>query len=181
MSGFRLPDSMGGHRVKVLEGNFYNDGDTFMWKLIVEAGDESFPMFLPPTVLVEVAPPLPPPEPPLGTLLRDNEGCIWERDDPTDKRLAHWFNGGNELITWEKLWARGPLARMIPDPADTAPELPWHLGCRSRTASVYKPRPILDDSMQLVIEVERNDYTADEAEQIAAAILRAAREARAAT
>jgi hypothetical protein len=130
---------------------------------------------VPHTAVTVVTPPLPE-EPPLGTLLRDKDGCVWERDDPTDKRLAHWFNGGNELITWEKLWARGPLARMVPDPADTAPDLPFS---RNVADGAWLEVSLSAKPGYVSIAADRVEIEASLLGDFAAAILRAVREGRA--
>lgn len=82
---------------------------------------------------------------------------------------------GRDDMDWAHITSRyGPLRRLIPDPADDAPALPWHIDSCGVSARVHldsgNPRLVC-------IEVVDNGYTPDEARQIAAAILRGVREA----
>jgi hypothetical protein len=62
----------------------------------------------------------------------------------------------------------------VPDPAANAPTLPWSIGSCERNAWVYTPKP----EGVIYIEVGAADYTPGEVEQIAVALLTAARRCR---
>lgn len=119
--------------------------------------------------LTEVKPP--PPEPDPLTVVIDRHGMAWQREAGTGS--PDWLSLGDHM-TWQALNAeRGPLTRLIPDPADDAPALPWTLDSCRRSASVGTPK-----HGTVVVDVPGIDYTPGELEQIARALLAAARAAR---
>lgn len=117
--------------------------------------------------------PLPPAkEPPSGGAAA-TEFSVWLRS------FKGWFDGfGNvevsEFLTWEQLNAKHPEVRELTYavPLD-APALPWSLGSCQMTASVE-----VTGSGFIDILTDSGPYTADEAEQIARAVLAAVRAAR---
>lgn len=138
------------------------------------------------TVALEVLAPPPPTEPEEGFVGRAGD-MLWERDDRPERDGdvtpgEHWWTTGNEnAFTWAELRVRlrelgHQLTRLIPDPADDAPALPWS---GSGPAS-YRPHIHIDGDQpgRLCISVPDDDYSPDEAETIASVIWRAAREAR---
>lgn len=122
------------------------------------------------TVALEVLEqPSPPPEPTDGYYL-DRDEDVWQRVDDEDSE-GHWRYG-----TLRRHWAtlnqdHGPLKRLILDPADSAPALPWTLGHQLDRIGVT-------DNNLVWVNLRPDYHTPEEAELRAAAILRAAREAR---
>lgn len=124
------------------------------------------------TRLTEVKPPLPL-EPSADSVVLDRDGDAWQRDPsgPEGPDGERWVGTASPVrLTWERLNNRyGPLRRLVPDPADDAPELPWTLGThKDRIAATYNGL--------VWIFLEPGYHSPEEARLRAAAILRAARE-----
>lgn len=89
----------------------------------------------------EVKPQLEPPDGFIG-MIGDE---VWERDDLAEQEGdagegEHWWRMGDaKAHTWADVAQRAPegLIRLVPDPADDAPELPWS---------------ILDGDLRLLVE-----------------------------
>jgi hypothetical protein len=180
VSRFKLSDWLGG-QVYDANGDFPAHMDHEQIELIVpELGNVWFPA----EFLTEVPPPAPP-EPPHGTVLRKNRpfASVWECINEPEQHNGdhHWFTVGGRQhpqgwsgYTWEEVWThiyRGYTV-LVPDPAADA-VLPFALGSCQRSAKVY----VLDGG-RVSLAIENEWYTPEEAERIAAAILRAAREAK---
>lgn len=119
-----------------------------------------------------VKPPLPE-EPPAGSVVLDRDGDAWTHKAGDDRR---WECHGLEA-DWDHLNNRyGPVVLMVPDPVASAPELPFALGSCERSAMVSAT-----EGGRVSLAIENEWYTPDEADRIGYAILRAAREARAAS
>jgi len=183
---YRLPDELGGLPVTVTTKGI---GDTELWAVVVDAGDESFPMWLPPTVLVEVLPP----EPPNQSVVLLTDGVhlfdVWARNDYEGYANGkHWYLCGfQDARTWadicEAAKGRGQtLSQLIPDPADSA----------NRESRITIPTSRADQKLHIAppdgdgyIPVSLTTYgrpaliNAEGAQAAAAVLLRNAREARA--
>lgn len=84
------------------------------------------------TVALEVLePPGLPPESPNGTVYVNGPLLMWTREDAVDVDQGRWwgtYHDGHE--SWEvvaPIVAQPGWVRHIPDPADTAPALPWNM------------------------------------------------------
>lgn len=132
------------------------------------------------TVPVEMATevsPLVPPEPPNGTVMSDGTSVVIRCDDADDPEGRWWGDGWTEFERWHAIGsnlATQGWQRYVPDPAATAPALPWRLGSCERNAWVYMPKP----EGEIYLDIGAADYTPGEVEQIATALLTAARRCR---
>lgn len=182
MSQYRLPDRLGGIPVTVVDKGPNESGT---WRVIVNLEEESFPIWLPPSVLVEI----PAPEPANGFVgICDRD--VWQRDDePEEDRSfpagSHWWRTGVlEPYTYAQMLTTlngRTMTRLIPDPADSV-----------RDSRITIPTAVANVKLQIewptgdgYIPVHLGDFgraliSADGAEQAAAVLLRNAREARAA-
>jgi hypothetical protein len=119
--------------------------------------------------VLEVPEPPIPPEPVDGYYL-DQDGDLWRHRDGDDPGWYQGSDGGP--YDWAELnrtWA--PLVRLIPDPADSAPTLPWLDGGDEVKTDLNFVTPVW-------IVIKAGWHSIEEAEEIAAAILRGVREAR---
>lgn len=144
MTTYRLPDWLGGHKCRSV-----NEGDK---EVLVEIDQyESHRIIVPRDLLTEVKPPLPP-EPEDGYVGRAGR-FVWERDDRAEQQGEagpgkHWWRPGDDrTYTWEAVHeintnAGADLVRLVADPADDAPELPW---------------AIVDGEMRLLVEAAGKD------------------------
>jgi hypothetical protein len=126
-----------------------------------------------------VKPPLPE-EPPNGTVI-SNGVDAWIRCDDENGGDSNWYLTGNKQAwTWEEMQP-GVLGlewkHYVPDPVVSAPELPFREACGEIQANT--PGYGMHNPVRIAIACDF--YTADDAEQIGLAILRAAHEARAAS
>lgn len=119
-------------------------------------------------------PPSLPEEPPNRSVVLDRGGDAWQRNGDGEWELP----GVDGQHTWAYLNERyGPLRRLVPDPSDDAPELPWFQKSEA-AADVEDQVDITPTSRKVWIAWDPAAFTPDEAELRAAVILRAAREAR---
>lgn len=168
MKLYELPERLGGGIVECEE--YEKDGNNWVW---FSVGDWMYHCRA--DALTEVRPAVPE-EPPHDSVLVDRFGGVWLYG-------SHgWFgarrNGPAEFITWAELHGdRGPLTQLVPDPVESAPELPYN----SDGATVEVKRLSSTDDLPVWLFVPSTWRTPEQAEEIAAAILRAAREARAAS
>lgn len=172
MTSYRLPDDLGGYPCTLIRRNVPTND---MWEFVVDRGHDSFPICLPPTVVVEVEPPLPA-EPPRDAVMVDRNGRVWLCGSHGWFAARH--HGETVFTPWAELCgAEGPLTQLVPDPVASAPELPF----RETYGEVQANTPGYDDHQPVRIALSKGFYHPDDAEQIGLAILRAAREARAAS
>jgi hypothetical protein len=129
-----------------------------------------------PTVTVEILELPAPEEPPNGTVLQETgTGWVWRHDYSEEFGDKHWWSDGDDQgHTWTEVCDRlkasfvGSFVRLVPAPVV---KLPWSLGSCQMTATVDASGNGFID-----LTVGNGPYTADEVEQIAAALLSAARE-----
>lgn len=117
MSTWKLNDKLGGHTVAVIS----KGRGQYPWDVVVDLGDESFPMVLPATMLVEVPDPLPP-QPPVGSFVFLDEPMmvLHRRDD----HGIDWVNlANNNWFTWANICEMGTPVQLVPAPPVV--ELPW--------------------------------------------------------
>lgn len=129
--------------------------------------------------LTEVPPSLPE-EPPAGFYAAGKQ--VWQCDDEPRSGRRWWRTGDRAPLIWADAYkvikAGGDLmVRLVPDPSDDAPELPWFQKSEA-AADVEDQVDITPTSRKVWIAWEPAAFTPDEAELRAAVILRAAREAR---
>ena len=161
MSKYRLPDYLGGFPCALIRKGVAADD---MWELVVDRGDESFPISLPPTVLIEIFPP----EPPNRTYVLDNENCVWLREGD----LWYISNNGTGGQPWAAVdRAHGPLTRLVPDPLEGI--APWPDGQRGVRVG-REPHDAVGHRI-VVADVAYADITEEEAEQLGAHLLRQVR------
>lgn len=130
------------------------------------------------TVALEVLeqPPCPP-EPPNGAVYSNGIDVAIRCDDPADdvEGQSRWWRAGIETFSrWAgvvSIVSQPGWCLYIPDPADSAPALPW-------TTGEHKDRIGVTDNNLVWVNLRPDYHTPEEAEIRAAAILRAAREAR---
>lgn len=178
MTKFKLPDILGGIEVEDVGDQVHGLStavQTLMSHVTVEVPGVGL-VRIARNKLTEVEPPLPE-EPPVGAVVLDRDGDVWARKDQGDKP---WECGGLDA-DWEHLNNRyGPVVRMVPDPVASAPELPWEYRDEDRIpfgVQLHAVEPLIAfDST-----CPRYYMPLDQAEQMALAILRAVREARAAS
>lgn len=168
MTQYKLPDQLGGGEVDAVE--YDKDGQTWIWFPIGE-----WMMHCRSDALTKVEPPLPP-EPPIGTVMLDKDGDVWQRDNETSD--YGWVGTAVPArVPWECLNAKyGPLTRLVPDPADDAPALPWE--CDDEDGDELRIEPTSRTDLAAFIKTTRAGVrlTAADARLAAAALLRAARE-----
>ena len=128
MTEDRLPDSLGGHVVNAVSRGNHGEPGGELWRVVVRVGDESWPMWLPGTVLVEVVPPLPP-EPEPWSVVQTGAAFFERRGN----EAIGWYNiGGHTFVTWEQICSGGTPTRLVPDPFAEPVTLPWSLADESR-------------------------------------------------
>lgn len=96
----------------------------------VGEGAAAFVIDINPKLLTEVKPPLPE-EPPIGSVVLDDDGHAWQRFARAvgDPRTSEWFSAGEAADEdWAGLNAYGPLTRLVPDPFAEPIGLPWTTG-----------------------------------------------------
>lgn len=178
MTTYKLPEWLGGGTYEAVGIHHDDHGESMIRLDIPGVGTRRLPSDL----LTEVKPPLPP-EPEDGYVGRAGR-FVWERDDRAEQQGEagpgkHWWRPGDDrTYTWEAVHeintnAGADLVRLVADPADDAPELPWTLDSCRRRASVGTPK-----HGTVVVDVPGVDYTPGECEQIARALLSAARAVR---
>lgn len=126
---YRLPESLGGgefeafidyHRVGELGADFVRFDVPGVGLVDIERGG-----------LTEVKPPLPP-EPPIGSVVRDKNGRVWVSLQGPTPYVWQSTVGGKER--WADLVAgRGPLTLLVPDPFAEPVELPYTLSVGHHT------------------------------------------------
>jgi len=181
---YRLPEYLGGVECTLLSS--HGDGRV----TVVLPGKAGLTIELPLSDLVELLPE----EPADGSIVEIisqqfgdaylGYRQIWTRSDA----LGGWFTFSEnskrqEPASWRSLCATGPVIGLVPDPADGAPDLPWE----------YKDPDGIPFTVTLDVPPNAVPYIRfandcpiyhmplEYAEVLAAALLRAAREARAAT
>lgn len=175
MTTYRLPDWLGGHKCQALNENSSQG-------VLVEIDQyEGQRIIVPRDLLAEVKPPLPP-QPEYGEFVAcGTDGNLlpiyrrWMDPDgwsDVSDRNSHSVPWAQVCEVSQNRAYRNPI-RLIADPADDAPPLPWTLDSCRRSASVGTPR-----HGTVVVDVPGIDYTPGECEQIARALLSAARAAR---
>jgi len=111
-----------------------------------------------------------PPEPPSGTVMQDADGDVWQR------RGDVWHLCGDKgSVSWEIVVGNGPLRRLICDPADNAPALPWADGAEGEIEDKIH---VSHGGGNVYIHITAGYLRPEEAQLRAAVILRAVREAR---
>lgn len=99
-------------------------------------------------------------------------------------RIAHpnhpgeycwWWHDDGSWVCWRDICKYEEITVLVPDPVASAPELPF----RDLCGEVQANKPGYDMHHPVRIAIERSFYSADDAERVGLAILRAAREARA--
>jgi hypothetical protein len=115
---YRLPDALGGHPVVVISRESTTPG---VWWVVVRIDDETFPLWLPGTVLEEVVPPLPA-EPDPWSVVQTGAAFFERRGN----EAIGWYNiGGHTFVTWEQICSGGTPTRLVPDPFAEPVTLPW--------------------------------------------------------
>lgn len=124
MSRYRLPEVLGGGGVERAIGSDVPNG----WiRVLVQGEDESFPMDLPATALIEIRDPIPP-EPPNFSVVWIGVRAHVRDDDP--RGGGDWW-GESGRTTWEALCriaydrTGSPPVPLVPDPFAEPVELPW--------------------------------------------------------
>lgn len=178
MTTYRLPAELGG--IEVRNAGMRGDGRLILVPVAPELAELDWEFCLDQGALTEVKPPLPP-EPPVRTVVLDREGDAWIRNASEDRPWACFDLSAD----WKHLNDRyGPVTVMVPDPVASAPELPFSLDSCNVVATVAVDRDNAGTFVAICAcnldHQESERYTPDEAERIGYAILRAAREARAA-
>lgn len=170
---YKLPEWLGGHEVDV--HGTRGDGQLIVTpRGIGPTGVNPTEIHIDRDELTEVKPPLPPEPGPLA-VVRDRHGMAWQREAGTGS--PDWLSLSDHK-TWQELNADlGPLTLLVPDPADDAPELPFTLHGGPNGEWLATVQPSAAAKGQVFMEVESTDYDPATARNIAAAILRAAREA----
>lgn len=182
MSRYRLPDSLGGIPVTVADKGPNESGT---WRVIVNLEQESFPLWLPPTVLVEIADP----EPENGYVgICDSD--VWQRDDLTEmdggSPGVHWWRTGSlEGSTYVGLLGclnGRTMTQLIAHPADAVRESRITIPTAHADQQLHIDSPTGDGYLPVWITgtPRRALISPEGAEQAAAVLLRGAREARAA-
>lgn len=125
---------------------------------------------------IEVLPLPLPPEPPVGSVVLDRDGDAWQH---TGKDDLPWRGAHVGECSWKSLnLSHGPLCRLVPDPADDAPELPWGCDDAEDDGDRLSIEPARRTDLAAFVKTSQDGVrlTAADARQAAAALLRAARE-----
>jgi hypothetical protein len=128
--------------------------------------------------LTEVPPSLPE-EPPNGFLGVGGDD-VWERDDLAEEEGEHWWRMSDpQAHTWAYVAERNPqgLIRLIQDPADDAPELPWR-GNHGEIEVNTEFCAGVPDEEPIWVNFPSSWHTITQAEAVLAALSAAVREAR---
>jgi hypothetical protein len=177
MTTFRLPADLGG--IEVREAGKRGDGRLILVPTADELAELDMEFCISEHLLTAVRPPLPE-EPPNGTVI-SNGADAWIRCDDENGGGALWYLTGNKQAwTWKEMRpdiAGAEWKRYVPDPVASAAELPWEYFDEDRIrfgVQLHHDEPLVSfDST-----CPRYYMPLADAEQMALAILRAAREAK---
>ncbi len=121
--------------------------------------------------LTEVPPSLPE-EPPNGTVFSDGERAVVRRDDPEIDADGRWyFTGDDDYHQWE--WIAGEVLqgawrRMVPDPSDHAPSLPFDIWSDGEREVLVEPSEAWAD--RVFVNADKAHLDVKHARQLAAAL-----------
>jgi hypothetical protein len=130
---YLLPSALGGTKRKAHHersqpgapaAGFYIDGEV---------------VWIPLTLLTEVAQPLPE-EPPDDSIVRVGDEVYWRQAGPFHDESLRWLEFGPDAAwrSWAEVCARGTPVRLVPDLAEPV-EIPWH-GEESDNAAITVDR-----------------------------------------
>lgn len=124
MTTYRLPDALGGAKVEIVPNpSAVHPPMSSHVRVLVETDDESFPIDVPRSALVEVEPP-PPPEPPVFSVV------VVESAYAMPIAFCRYPEGWAETTSvaycdWAKVCSYGTPTRYVPNPFAEPVELPW--------------------------------------------------------
>ncbi len=178
MTTYKLPEWLGGHECSLHEHDEVREVSVV--DLREPDGTWTFRLTVPHRLLTEVVPPLPPEPDALAVKVRDHVFVV----DVAGGQLVYLCPGPcHDPLDWRELCALAeewdaPIVPLVPDPVASAPELPFELDSCRVAATVAVNAPFVSICAFDPNQEHDEQYTPAEAEQIAYAILRAAREAR---
>jgi len=118
-------------------------------------------VYVPRDLLTEVKPPLPP-EPPVGSVVRNRYNQVYVR---SGRETYPWsLAGGVGTYDWVHVLAKGPgwvaPVLLVPDPLAEAPDLPYaHVDWEGDTVTVRKTKSSTDIAIETandIVFVDRN-------------------------
>lgn len=175
MTRYVLPAILGGQE---LDGEDHGDG------VILDV--PGYGNLLMPAHYVTEVKPLPPPEPADRVHVVCNGYVFTRRDDTAKARYPLqlgrcWFDGSLEGMTWPEVLAYSeayscPLVRLVPDPADTAPALPWNVQDNDEDSLVIQDADAKGIAAMVSVNSESVYLSPAVAREAARVLLRAARE-----
>ncbi len=170
MTTYKLPENLVG--IEVREAGRRGDGRLILVPADPALVDLDWEFCLPEVDLVEVVPPLPPePDVPAVSL----GGRVWARAGTAGD--YHWVAEGFHGRSWlamNQLSQGVPIVPLVPDPVAFAPELPFEV----KDFDLDYARVSVHEGKVAVSAPTSAHLYPEDAEQFAAAILRASREAR---
>ncbi len=174
MTTYKLPEWLGGHECSLHEHDEVREVSVV--DLREPDGTWTFRLTVPHRLLTEVVPPLPPEPDALAVKVRDHVFVV----DVAGGQLVDLCPGPcHDPLDWRELCALAeewdaPIVPLVPDPVASAPELPFEV----KDFDLDYARVSVHEGKVAISAPTSAHLEPDDAEQFAAAVLRAAREAR---